>query len=475
MKPGSAHRPGISSNVGSAVLLALIVLSGSVLHSQSTRHNVAATPPMGWNSWNCFGIDVREEQVRAVADYMATHLKHHGWEYVVIDMGWYGGPDYNTQTFKSHHPEVYIDAYGRLIPSTDRFPSARDGNGFRTLADYVHSKGLKFGIHIMRGLPWKAVEQNTPILGSVNRARDIAAMTDTCEWYHGTYGVNMTRPGAQEYYDSLIALYADWGVDFVKADDMSRPYHADEIEGLSDAMRRSGRPMVLSLSPGDSPVQSARHLSRHADMWRISNDFWDDWRLLKHQFTLCRNWQDRRVEGTWPDCDMLPIGKLRITGPDNYVTKELNKTAAEITNEYSRLTPDEHYTLMTLWCVFRSPLMIGGYVPENTPFHLALLTNDEVLRVNQAGRNNREILNRDNLIVWGAEGPETGERFIAVFNLSDADMNGLALNLGELGFSESQHVRDLWERRDIGNGLSTLSVDIKAHGTRLLRMTPGKI
>lgn len=427
---------------------------------------------MGWNSWNCYGIDVREEQVRAVADYMAQHLKPHGWEYVVVDMGWYGGPEYNTQTFKVHHPEVYIDAHGRLMPSTAKFPSAQGGWGLRPLADYIHGKGLKFGIHIMRGIPWNAVEQNTPILGSTRRAQDIAALADTCEWYHGTYGVNMTKPGAQEYYNSLVALYAEWGVDFIKADDMSRPYHTDEIEGLSTAMRGSPRPMVLSLSPGDAPVLSARHLSRHANMWRISNDFWDDWRLLKHQFTLCRNWQDFRVEGTWPDCDMLPIGKLRITGPDNYVTKELNKTAAEITNEYSRLTLDEQYTLMTLWCIFRSPLMIGGYLPENRASDLALLTNDEVLRVNRASRNNRERLATEELVVWSADGPERGEQFVAVFNISDADFKARPINWGELGMPGDSAVRDLWARRDLDVPVAGLKLDVPAHGARFLRLTP---
>jgi len=213
------------------------------------------------------------------------------------------------------------------------------------------------------------------------------------------YGVDTTRPGAQEYYDSLVALYAEWGVDYVKADDMSRPYHEGEITALSEAIRKSPRPMVLSLSPGATPIEKAEHVKAHANLWRISPDFWDLWRLLDRQFELCRQWSPHAGPGHWPDADMLPLGKLRIS-PDDYVAEQMGLTTKEITSEYSRFTGPEKVTLMTLWSIFRSPLMMGGHLPENDDLTLRLLTNAEVLAVNQASTRNREVLAEGKAVAW---------------------------------------------------------------------------
>ena len=184
--------------------------------------------PMGWNSWDCYGAAVTEETVKKNADFMAKHLKKYGWEYIVVDIQWYE-PDAATHEY---HPftELCMDDCSRLVPAENRFPSAAGGAGFGPLADYVHALGLKFGIHIMRGIPRQAVHRNTPIKGTDATARDIAKTASICAWNTDMYGVDPAKKGAREYYDSLFELYASWGVDFVKCDDIAREMPQEEGE-----------------------------------------------------------------------------------------------------------------------------------------------------------------------------------------------------------------------------------------------------
>jgi len=216
-------------------------------------HSWAASPPMGWNSWDCFGTTVTEEQTKQQADFMAEKLKSHGWQYIVVDIQWY------QPTSKGHDyqpgAKLTMDEFSRLLPAVEKFPSATNGQGFRPLADYIHSKGLKFGIHMMRGIPRQAVFQNTAIKGTSARAADIADTNSVCAWNPDMFGVDMKRPGAQAYYDSLFELVASWGVDFVKIDDLSRPYNAfqrAETEAIRQAIDRTGRAIVFSTSPGET-------------------------------------------------------------------------------------------------------------------------------------------------------------------------------------------------------------------------------
>ncbi len=280
------------SIVGSATIL----VTAKGLHPSEAKGvsraaapaDLAPTPPMGWNSYDCYGGDVNEQQVRANADYLAKHLARYGWKYVVVDYYWYypGGEAKGTPV---------MDRYGRLLPALNRFPSAAGGRGFKPLADYVHSLGLKFGIHIMRGIPQAAVKENLPILGTHQHAQDVANPLNSCWWSGAMDGVDVSKPAGQAYYNSLAQLYAQWGVDFIKADDMSyardafgEVYHAPEIEALRRAMNRTGRPMVLSLSPGPTPLCEAANARRYSQMWRISADMWDSWQEVKEQFGYCR-------------------------------------------------------------------------------------------------------------------------------------------------------------------------------------------
>lgn len=435
-----------------------------------TPEEMANTPPMGWNSWDSFGVEVTEPQVKANADYMALNLERYGWEYIVVDLGWYLPAELTTWTFKVENPPQRIDDYGRVLPDIDKFPSASEGQGFKPLADYVHDLGLKFGIHIMRGIPWQAVEQNTPILGTDYTARDIVAPNDTCVWYDGFLGINLDHPGGQAYYNSIIQLYADWGVDYIKADDMLYPYHERDIEVMHQAIETSGRPMVLSLSPGPAPPDRVEHLREHANVWRISADFWDDWRFLCRQFDLCKVWEATATPGHWPDADMLPLGKLRKTGPDDYVVQQLGIPAPELTDEYSRFTDDEKQTLLTLWCIFRSPLMFGGHLPETEGGTYRLITNGEALQVNQHSHNNRQIYRNEARIVWAADILNSRDKYIALFNVSDTETSNVSVGWEAIGVSGTCIVRNLWRKQVIGEFRTLFSDELPPHGSGLYRI-----
>jgi len=415
----------------------------------------APTPPMGWNSWDSFATTITEEQAKAEADYMADHLLSHGWQYMVVDIQWY---EPNATGFEYRKDaKLTMDDYGRLLPAPNRFPSAANNAGFKALADYVHAKGLKFGIHMMRGIARQAVAQNTPILNSSAHAADIADTKSTCKWNGDMYGVDMTKPGAQEYYDSEFQQFADWGVDLVKIDDLSRPYHGPEIEGIRKAIDKTRRPMVFSTSPGETPLDQAAHISQHANMWRISDDFWDNWRSLMHQVDLTAKWTDWIGHGHYPDADMLPLGEIR---------QGKGKT---------RFTPDEQVTLMTLWSIFRSPLIFGGDLTKMDDATLALITNDEVLAVDQHSSNNRQLFRHDGQMAWVADVPDSPDKYLAVFNLADKDSSSdkgaaVPVKLSDLGFTSSCQVRDLWQHQDLPPVQETFSPTIPWHGAGLYRV-----
>ena len=423
---------------------------------------------MGWNSWDCYGPSVTEAEVKANARYMAEHLRQFGWRYVVVDIQWYE-PQAHAHGYRPN-AELVMDAYGRLLPATNRFPSAAGGRGFRPLADYVHGLGLKFGIHVMRGIPRQAVRANTPVLGTAQRARDVADTASTCPWLDDMYGVRADTPGGQAYYDSVARLYAGWGVDYVKADDMSAYTNREdvgadavrlaEIAALGRALRKTGRPIVLSLSPGPAATSQVALLRRSAQLWRISGDFWDRWADLRRQFELGRKWAAYTGPNGWADADMLPLGRIAIRGERG-------------DDRMSLLTRDEQVTLLSLWAIFRSPLMMGGDLPSSDAFTLGLLTNPEVLAVNQHGTRGRELFARGPAIAWAADVPRSRDKYLAVFNTGDdAAPAEIKVGFGELGLAGDCRVRDLWQRRDVGVLRGEITSTVSRHGARLYRLSP---
>lgn len=422
----------------------------------TTDHPLAVTPPMGWNSWDCYGTNVREAEVRANADFMAGHLRALGWQYIVIDHQWYE-PDAQAGWYRED-AVMELDHYGRLMPAVNRFPSAADGSGFTRLAADLHRQGLRFGIHLMRGIPRQAVAQNLPILDTPFSAQDIADPNSVCAWNNDMFGVNLGHPGAHAYYDSVIALYASWGIDFIKIDDLASPYHADDIAAYARAIGRCDRPIVFSASPGnDVSTEHAAHLRQHCQMWRISADFWDRWEDVHAQFAICRRWAPFSGQGHWPDADMLPLGRIGIRaqlGPDRQ----------------SRLTRDEQVTLMTLWAISRSPLIYGGDLASMDPWTLALLCNAEVLAVNQASTNNHELFQREEIVGWGAESLTGEARYLAVFNLGQQPA-AVDLALTALGWSGPWAVRDLWSGQDQGIWTEQITLRLRSHAAKLYRLT----
>jgi hypothetical protein len=425
-------------------------------------HDWAARPPMGWNSWDCFGPTVVEDEVKANAAYMAKYLKKFGWEYIVVDIRWYVGND-KSHGYNEEDPVYSVDEYGRFIPAENRFPSAVNGKGFKPLADYIHGKGLKFGIHIMRGIPKFAVDREMPVLGTNLTAKDIYSDEVLCTWLGDMYTVDAAKDGAQEYYNSLFDLYASWGVDFIKADDLTRPYHRDEIEMIRKAIDRTGRKIILSTSPGETPLNKAAHIQDNANMWRTMDDFWDNWPQLKEHFEVCKRWAPYIREGAWPDGDMIPLGHLGVR-------------AERGDDRMAGLTPDEQYTLMTLFAISRSPLMFGGNLPGNDDFTLSLITNKEVLEVNQGSSNNKELFNNNELIAWIADNPKTGGKYLALFNARDpsgpaaTDSSQISVNLSGLGLKTSCIIRDLWTGADLGRFRNEFSPYIHYHGAGLYRL-----
>jgi hypothetical protein len=404
---------------------------------------------MGWNSWDCYGTTVTEAEVKANADYMAAHLKSHGWQYIVVDIQW------SDAQAKAHgyrrDAELAMDEHGRLIPATNRFPS-----GFKALADYVHGKGLKFGIHIMRGIPRQAVRANCPIEGSKYHAADVANTASTCKWNTDMYGVNMAKPGAQDYYDSIVRLYAGWGVDFIKADNMLDNDDRREIEGLSAAIANGKRPMVLSLSPGPAKLQQAAFLSEQAQMWRISADFWDRWQDLRRMFDLLPPWAQYGKSGNWPDADMIPLGRIGIRAERGDDRKSL-------------LTQDEQQTLMTLWTIARSPLMFGGDLPSNDQWTLSLLTNSEAIAVNQKALRSRQLFARDNHVAWMADLAHR-EAAVALFNTGEKEED-VRLDFAEFGLPAKSQVREIWTGKNLGNVESSLVAHLRPHASAYYRLS----
>ncbi|KMT65573.1 glycoside hydrolase family 27 protein [Catenovulum maritimum] len=433
--------------------------------------DLAQTPPMGWNSWDCFSVSVTEDEVKANAKFIADNLKQYGWEYVVVDLAWFA-PGAVHDNYKNKDIPQLIDENGRLIPCPEKFPSSVNGAGFKPLADYVHSLGLKFGIHIMRGIPVQAVEAKSPIKGTKSTADQVSYDREACPWYNSLRTLNFAHPDAKAYYESIVDLYKEWGVDYIKADDLNSwhevensdgsptgtgsPYRIDDIEALSNAMRNCGRGMLLSLSPGGPETTIVNHLRNHANLWRISADFWDHWGSLKKQMERCAIWAPFITEGHWPDADMLPIG-------------DLPRGESGGTNRVGNFNMQEMHTLMTLWSMARSPLMIGANLPGTDPAIIKLLQNADVLAVNQNSTANRYVATKAGFVIWRAQAKDGTGEYLAVMNTND-DMAVVSLTPSEVELSNFTGAKDLWCRYSAQVHPDSLSVELAAHDAVLFKI-----
>lgn len=416
-------------------------------------NNIALTPPMGWNSWDCYGASITEAEVRKNAEFIAKYLKPFGWEYLTIDIQW-SEPNASGTEYNNLAP-LNMDEYGRLIPAVNRFPSAADEKGFSKLTEYIHRLGLKFGIHVMRGIPRQACYADTPVLGTDITARKIGKALSVCAWNGDMYGVSDTSEG-QAYYNSIFSLYAEWGVDLVKVDDLSAPvYHADEIAMIRNAIDRCGRDIVFSASPGATPLECAQYCCDKLNMWRISNDFWDDWNALLEQFQRLADWNRFAGPGHFPDADMIPIGALsqRSNNPANPPRR-------------SHFTPQEAQTLMTLWCIARSPLILGCETTMLEPWELSLLTNAEVLSLNQRGERFAQVQRDDSSVIWRSTVGNTV--YAALFNISEKQQE-ISLSFADCGAPQKANLYDVWNKSAIGCYYQTAAFTLPPHSSLLIR------
>jgi hypothetical protein len=449
---------------------------------------VALTPPMGWNSWDAYGLTITEEQFRANVKVEANELKSFGWQYAVIDEGWFFfNPEDRPKPDTLHYA---IDEWGRYVPVPARFPSAgspevdsrtKDINlkepaaklaatiqttSFKPLADWVHSQGLKFGIHIVRGIPRASVERNLPIANSAFHATDAADTTDACPWDPTNWGIKDNAAG-QAWYDSLLSQYAGWGVDLIKVDCIaSHPYKADEIrmirKAIDKAAAKTGRPIVLSLSPGPTSLDNAAEVGETANMWRISNDIWDYWanpnngaypRSLSSQFATTAAWAQYSKPGNWPDADMIPLGELRPAPGDGQPRT-------------TRLTSAEQQTMLTLWAMARSPLILGANLTLLDDATYKLLTNPNLIRIDQTATRSGQVLHDGDMIVWTADLPSNspdGSIALAFFNTGESqvvlDSSFEAYNLE----AATYRIKDVWTGKTLNKVKSIEGLTVEPH------------
>ncbi len=402
------------------MLTMMLTLSATVkaqTDDVATFRTWAMTPPMGWNSWDCYYSSVTEKEVMQNARYLVDNdLVRHGWEYVVIDIRWYcnhpslGGGNYNQKGTQDY----VLDEYGRYLPSPSRFPSCMvDGKnvGFKPLADELHKMGLKLGIHIMRGVPKSVVGSSYKLKGSEDTpwTQVYNGTISPCTWLKDNLLVRNNEAG-QLYYNSIMDLYAQWGVDFLKVDDLSRPFYTDEIHMIRKAIDQTGRPMVLSLSPGKTQYQYADECLANANMWRMMDDLWDNWSAVDAVFNEAHAWETVTRPGNYADCDMLPLGQIAMTIADP------GYTGAD-GGRWTNLSQNEQLTMMTLWGICHSPLFFGGEMTKNDAFTLSLLNNEEYHQMHKYGEDAHEVMNDEDLgrVAWTSTDPSTGNRYLALF------------------------------------------------------------
>ena len=449
--------------VAALLAISMVFASGFLANTQALKAP-CLVPPMGWNSYDCWNYAVTESQFMQNAHYLAN-LKQYGWEYCVIDFIWwvpvngqYGGGQGGDWT-KGH-----IDQYGRLLPDTTRFPSSRGGRGFKPLADSVHNLGMKFGLHLMRGVPKMAVHFNYPVYNSTYTCTQAADQTSTCPWLDWMYGAANTAAG-QAYLTSMVSLCDSWGVDYLKIDDLSAAtYHGPEVVMYANAIAQASREIVFSTSPGATPLNQASHVSQYANMWRLVNDLWDTWGQLTDAYNVDESWRATTVkwgQGVWPDIDMLPFGHLSLIGPVGNPRYSL-----------STYTKGEHRLMFLLWCVNNGPLMWGGNLPDNNndPFYDSLMTNANALFINQHGIRARNLKAQSTgTPIWTSTHPfDTTTKFVLLGNTSGSSQT-ISINLTTIGFSATQAVpvKNIWTGATLSNFTGTFAQTIPSHDAGL--------
>ncbi|MGM9804008.1 MAG: glycoside hydrolase family 27 protein [Muribaculaceae bacterium] len=426
---------------GLIVVLLSVCLAGNAQNESLTS---AVHPPMGWNSFDSYGVYCHEEAALANLEAMSEKLKPFGYIYFVIDNGWFGEYELEENSMYSverHASNIHINQYGLVEPSHTYFP-----NGFKQIVDKCHAKGLKFGLHLMRGIPRKAVELNTPIKGTKYHAADIADTINVCAWCNYNYGIDMAKPGAQEYYNSLINQLAEWGVDFIKYDDIV-PF-PQEVNAITKAIKQCGRPILLSLSPGDKVNEEDLPALCKADMLRVTADIWDTQHSINLTFDAWKRWQGTNNRGVWFDMDMIPFGKLQLMSPPGRKGKNQKEIAlsGRGTTRWCELNDAQKYTFITQRAMAASPLFFGGDIVSIDDFSYSLLTNPEMLSCNQNGVMGSLVYQQDGIEVWKVKEKNHNAGWIGVFNRNNYSVK-YVLDKDKLGLEDSFAIIDIWNSK----------------------------
>jgi len=450
-----------------AFLLAIGALAGA------PEQTIASKPPLGWNSFDSYGVYLHEKAARANLEAMAEMLAPYGYEYFVIDNGWFGEYRLKPGTLyplEKHAGDVRINEFGHVIPSKAYFPG-----GLKPIIDRCHELGLKFGLHMMRGIPRKAYELNLPIKGTRYRARDIADTNpkNNCTWCTYNFGVDMSKPGAQEWYDGLIQHLADMGVDLIKYDDIV-PFPA-EVEAVAKAIAKSGKPILLSLSPGGNVDTAAIKSFQKAHMLRVTADVWDEAHYLDECFEAWKKWTGKQSDNFWIDMDMIPFGQLLMMSPKRELTGGQGEAVVRLAGKgyrrWQQFSQDQMFTFITLRALSASPLMVGGDLPTMDGFSLRLLTDPEMLACNQNGVMGTLVSELDGIEVWKTQEKARSQNgWVGVFNRTDR-MKRVTLSKSFLGLTADATVYDVWQGRKKHRltSSSAIEIDINANGVLFLR------
>lgn len=428
--------------------------------------NNLPTPPLGWNSWDSYGMYPTEKAMLANLEVMAKKLKPFGYTYFTLDAGWNKIKDADGKIIG-----LSMDNNCRYIANKITFP-----NGIKGVADKAHSLGLKFGIHVMRGIPREAYKQNLPILGTANTACDIGDTTSTCTWNKDNYGVDMSKPGAQAYYNSYIGQLVSWGVDFIKADDITA--HPEEVQAVKNAIKRTGKKVVLSLSPGEGADIKNVSAYNEGDMLRVTKDIWDNQLSAVRAFDAWKKWSEVQGRTFWLDMDMIPFGHLCLHNPDpGYLTADNRKEGEKNVKGKERMSSfskDEKYTFITLRALSASPLIMGGDLPTSDQFSFDLLTNKKMLACNQNGLVGKLLFAKDGIEIWKTPAKNNSNKgWIGIFN-SNREDGKVQIKLNDIALErQSVTLFDIWNNQGLEklDAVSNLMVEVKGNGVRFCSYT----
>lgn len=421
---------------------------------QGFKKDFAQTPPLGWNSYDSYGLYIDEENALKNLEAFNEKLKPFGYEYFVLDAGWFVEYDSIKNGYydrnRLNRTSIHVNEYGLLQPSKTHFP-----NGFSPLIKRCHELGIKFGLHLYRGIPKYVVDADLPVKGTEYTARDIVNLTDTCTWSSLCYGIDVTKPGGQQYYDALIEQMAEWGVDFIKYDDIVP--HPDEVDAVVTAIKKCNRPILLSLSPGGDVPAEGLEFFRKANMLRVTGDVWDNQKDIDKCFDAWKHWQGMARPGFWLDMDMVPFGNLQVICPEpenasGLGKKDIQRKIREGEFGYiypycgtgwkrkCLLTKDQMRTFITMRAMSASPIMVGGDLPTMDDFSLSLLTNKDILECNQSGVMGSFVCNADSVEVWKTVLPDNNNGWIGIFNRS-GNPASVSFSLEDLQLNSSENYK----------------------------------